>query len=199
MASASPFDSVTYSRRNLYAMMMFWGACSDYVAARCCLLNYLFSGLPLAAHAVEKMLKAFIFLSSGAKTTLKSRNGDLHNPYLLKQELRRTYADSKLDSFDDLLKKLFQHYQSRYHDNPNQAKSRSSAELQKIDELFVYLLATVPMPNEVKYNTYFFQALCNPRLAIVLADRRWALENNAPMQAQLPAFETAWQRFGKRA
>jgi len=197
-SAAQKFESITYCRKNLYAMMMSWGACSDYVAARCCLLNGLFSGIPLSSHAVEKMLKSFIFLKTAAKTKLKSRNGDLHNPFLLKEDLKSTHPDSKLDSFDELLKKLFQHYQSRYYDNTNQRQSRSPRELPQIDELFVYLLNTLPIPDEVKYNTYFFQALCNPRLQDLLADRRWALQDNPALQSRLPVFESIWLRVGKQ-
>jgi HEPN domain-containing protein len=179
------FDSVTYSRKNLYALMMFWNACSDYVAARCCLLNGLFSGLPLASQAVEKIIKSFIFLTSGEET-----KG--HDPYELKTKLKSSHKDAKLDSFDPVLQKLSQHFQSRYHDNPNQPRTRSPRELPEIDELFVYLLDTLPVPEEVKFNTYFFHALFNP--TVPLPDRQWALRNNPPLQAKMPALEAAFRR-----
>jgi HEPN domain-containing protein len=40
---------------------MFWHvATQDYVAARCCISNAIFSGFAIAAQAVEKYLKAFL-------------------------------------------------------------------------------------------------------------------------------------------
>src|ERR1051326_3363602 len=93
-----------YARVHQYAVMMFTDAGSDYVAGRCCMINGLFPGLRLASEAVEKILKAFIFFVTGQKSTTKGN--DRHNPYLLKQELRKTHTDSKLDLFDDVLKKL---------------------------------------------------------------------------------------------
>jgi hypothetical protein len=59
-------DVDKYSPANQYAMMIYV-ATSDYTAARCCILNTLFPGFMLASEAIEKLLKAFIFLESGGE------------------------------------------------------------------------------------------------------------------------------------
>ena len=114
-------DVQEFARQKQYAMMMFMDAAGDYIACRCCILNALHSGFRLASEAVEKLLKAHIFLATGNKTTL--RRNDRHNPYLLKQEMNAALRDKKLDSFDDMLLKLYDHYQSRYFDNPRTVKA----------------------------------------------------------------------------
>src|SRR5438105_14344420 len=102
-----------YAGKNLHATMMFGSASQDYIACRCCVRGGLYTGLRFGSEAVEKLLKAHIYLATGAK-----RRG--HNPYRLKQELITTHPDAKLDSFDDPLRKLYGHYQRRYYDNPDQ-------------------------------------------------------------------------------
>src|ERR1035441_6931912 len=138
-----------YAGKNQYAILMFMDAGSDYFACRCCILNALHSGFRLASEAVEKLLKAFIFLQTGTKSTLKGR--DRHNPYLLKEELKASRPDQKLDSYDDLLHKLYDHFLSRYYDNPVTGKGASGEELPKIDELFLYLVETLQQPCQREF------------------------------------------------
>src|SRR3990167_3878931 len=113
-----------FCRDNLYATLMLQSAEDDYVAARCLILNFLLRGLGLASEAIEKALKAILFLETGSK-----RKG-WHKPYELKEELKKHKKDwSRLDKFDDLLKRLYSHYQYRYHDNPDKSTRQSSQEL----------------------------------------------------------------------
>jgi len=181
-----------YARNNQYAMAMFGDAGSDYVACRCCILNALHSGFRLASEAVEKLLKAFIYLETGARSALK-RN-DRHNPYLLKQELKVAHPDPKLDNFDDLLKKLYDHYQSRYFDNPTTGKGASSEELDEIDDLFVYLIETLPMPDEVKYRCMFFAFLCDENARRHWRNYHWATERNRALQGKMERIERSYQQ-----
>jgi hypothetical protein len=181
-----------YARSNQYAMMMFASASEDYFASRCCILNMLSSGFRLASEAVEKMLKAFIYLATGQKSTL--RGNDRHNPYLLKQELTATHPDKTLDNFDTLLKKLHNHYQRRYFDNPTSGEGASSEELRQIDELFVYLAETMSMPDEVKYRSRFFADLCDENARRYWRHHHWATERNQALQGKMPLIESNYRQ-----
>jgi hypothetical protein len=184
-----------YAGKNQYAMMMFMDAGSDYFACRCCILNALHSGFRLASEAVEKLLKAFIFLQTGTKSTLKGR--DRHNPYLLKEELKASRPDQKLDSYDDLLHKLYDHFLSRYYDNPVTGKGASGEELPKIDELFLYLVETLPMPDEVKYRPAFFAEICDENSRRYWRNYYWAMERNEVLQRKMESIERSYQQVLK--
>jgi hypothetical protein len=184
-------DVEEYSRKNQYAMMMFMGAGSDYIASRCCILNTLFAGFRLASEAVEKILKAHIFLVTGEKTKL--RGNDRHNPYLLKQELNTVRQDRRLDTFDALLLKLYDHYQSRYFDNRVTGKGASGDELIQIDELFIYLVETLPVSDEVKYRTAFIAHLCEANDRQVWRNHYWAVERNQTLQPKIPQIERTYR------
>jgi hypothetical protein len=184
-----------YAGKNQYAMMMFMDAGSDYFACRCCILNALHSGFRLASEAVEKLLKAFIFLQTGTKSTLKGR--DRHNPYLLKEELKASRPDQKLDSYDDLLHKLYDHFLSRYYDNPVTGKGASGEELPKIDELFLYLVETLPMPDEVKYRSAFFAEICDEHSRRYWRNYYWAMERNEVLQRKMESIERSYQQVLK--
>lgn len=196
MLTMTLHDTQKYSRANLYAMMMFRDAGLDYVACRCCTLNWLFTGLRLGSEAVEKLLKAFIFLKSGAKSSL-TRN-DRHNPYLLKEELKKVHSDPQLDKYDSLLNKLFDHYQSRYWDNPVTGKGASTAEVHGIDDLFIYLTETLPMPDEVKYRTMFFVMLCDEGVRQHWRAYEWITKDNRAIQGKLDTMNQRYQEVFKR-
>jgi len=143
-----------------YANMRFFNATEDYTAARCCILNGLFVGFTLASQAIEKLLKAIIFLETGEE--MKT----WHNPYDLKEKLKKI-KDYNLDGFDLTLKKLYDHYLSRYHEDSRQthadgSSGASSEELNLIDELWFTLAEKLPMPDEVKYRMIFFANLFEP-------------------------------------
>lgn len=143
--------------KNSYANMQFFSASDDYVSARCCILNGLFSGFSMASQAIEKLLKAIIFLESGEKM----KTG--HNPFLLKEKLKKI-QDYKLDKYDSILKKLNDHYLRRYYDNTPtyNTNGASSDELIEIDELWFDLVEKMKMPDEVKYRMKFFGELLQP-------------------------------------
>jgi hypothetical protein len=175
-----------YARKNLYATMMFGSAGEDYIACRCCVLGGLYTGLRFGSEAVEKILKAHIYLATGAK-----RRG--HNPYLLKQELIATHPDPKLNSFDDPLRKLYGHYQRRYYDNPERSQGASCEELSYVDDLFIYLVETLPMPDEVKYRGMFFALLCDETTRR-FTNFHWATHNNRALQGKLELMERRYQQ-----
>ena len=140
-----------FNTENIYGMEMFMGAVSDYIAARCCLLNGLFSGLYLGALSVEKVFKAILYIETNSKLKI-------HDLIGLKSELTK-HKDYGLDRFDGYLKKLYSDYQARYHDNPDRSMSMNTKELDELDELWLYLVEMLPAPDEVKYNTAFFAFL----------------------------------------
>jgi hypothetical protein len=173
-------------------MMMFMGAGHDYFSCRCCILNGLSSGFRLASEAVEKLLKAFIFLQTGARPLLRGK--DRHNPYLLKEELRASRPDPMLDSHDDQFHKLHDHFLSRYYDNPTTGKGASADELPLIDELFLHLVETLPMPDEVKYRCAFFADLCEENDRQYWRNYHWALERNELLQRKMPSIERTYRQ-----
>jgi hypothetical protein len=181
-----------YAHRNQYAMMMFMDAASDYFACRCCILNNLFSGFRLASEAVEKLLKAFIFLQTGNKSTLKRR--DRHNPYLLKEELKRSRPDQTLDAYDDVLHRLYNHFLSRYFDNAVSDRSASGGELPQIDELFFHLVESLPMPEEVKYRSAFFSHLCDQTARHHWKTYHWAMQDNHVLRSRIESIERKYQQ-----
>jgi len=140
---------------NKYAAMMIFVATGDYIAARCCILNALFPGFVLASQAIEKLLKALIYLES--REEMKTG----HNPFDLKQKLKGL-RDYDLDKYDATLNKLYDHYQGRYHDNKTTGKGASSEELPEIDALWLELVEKLPVPDEAKYRIAFFDFLIDP-------------------------------------
>jgi hypothetical protein len=189
-------EAQEFARKNQYAMTMFMTASSDYFACRCCILNGLSSGFRLASEAVEKLLKASIFLRTGTQSRLKGH--DRHNPYRLKEELKSAHVDSTLDGYDPLLKKLHDHYQSRYPDNQTTGRGASGEELAEIDVLFLYLVETLPMPDEVKYRSAFFAWLCDEDSRRNWRNYYWAVEGNQLLQGKMLLIEAKYQQVLKQ-
>lgn len=137
---------------NSYATLMLMGAEDAYVSARCLILNFLITrGLGLATEAIEKVLKAILFLKD------KKIPPNIHDTFKLKELLKaENNFWNNLNQYDLLLQKLFGHYQHRYHDNKNASKNMSSDELSEIDNLWFFLWDNLPVPNEVKFTTSFF-------------------------------------------
>jgi hypothetical protein len=171
-----------YCAKNQYATMMFGIAGDDYVASRCCILNGLFPGFVLACQAIEKLLKAFIYLETG------NQPGHEHNPFKLKEGLQEI-QDYGLNKFDDLLKKLYDHYQDRYYDNKTSGKGALSSELNAVDELWVYLIKLLPMPDEVKYRLRFFAELFDENSRKYWRFYEWAIKANKALSSNIDTME----------
>ena len=177
-----------FTNKNKDALMFIFTADQDYVAARCCILNALFAGFALASQAIEKSLKAFICIESGKK--MKTN----HNPYELKEILKK-YKDYDLDKYDRLLKKLFDHYQMRYHDNFAKygTNGASGEELKEIDKLWIDLKEKLPIPEENKFRTMFFVDLFehNP----YWNNEFWLKQNNLALAHKLDLWEKKYKRI----
>lgn len=146
-----------FGLKNGYATMRFMEAGDDYVASRCLILNMFSSGFPLFSLSVEKMLKAMFYLETGTEVKF-NKSSDRHNPFLIKKELSK-HKDFGLDKYDDLLLRLYGHYQWRYYENKNKTQSRDTNELKEFDALWFELFQKMPMPIEVKYRNAFTSKL----------------------------------------
>ncbi len=186
----SKADVQAYASKNGYATMMFHGAADDYVSSRCLILNVLFTGFVSYSYSIEKFLKAIIFLETGKETTLKNQNK--HNTYLLKQELHAK-KDYGLNKYDDLLKKLFGHFQHRYFDNKYTGEFLGTGELDRLDELWIHLFENIPFPTEVKYRliipTHFFE---ENALKFFPHYRLWATRDNKALEGKLGEIEETY-------
>lgn len=184
-------DLQDYGSKYGYAQNMFCGAGDDYAASRCLILNCLMnSGFPLFSQSVEKLLKAIIFLQTGARSALNRL--DRHNPYALKQELRQV-ADYDLDKYDAILQTLYGHFQQRYFDNNDQSKHMSTDELDGFDELWMHLFERIPFPVEVKYRL-LFPAVLFEKDAVRLMPlyRFWVINQNKAIAGKLQEMEATY-------
>ncbi|HET6842505.1 MAG TPA: hypothetical protein VFK06_12605 [Candidatus Angelobacter sp.] len=181
-------DVAQYWFENKYAAMMIFKATSDYTAARCCILNALFSGFMLASQAIEKLLKAMIYLESHRE--MKS----CHDPFSLKEQLK-SLRDYDLDKYDFILKKLYDHYQSRYHDNKTTGAGASSTELPDIDALWLELIHKLPVPDEAKYRIAFFDFLFDPNP--YWNNDYWLKAANSAIESKLPSMAVKYQEIQK--
>ena len=176
-----------FAHKNQYAMLMVHDATQYYIAARCCLLNHLFVGLTLAAEAIERLLKGFIYLETGHKPGIKRK--DAHNPFMLKEQLKKV-NDCKLDQYDDLLKRLYSYFQDRYYDNPDRSMKKSTGELIEIDELWSMLIDLLPMPDELKFRSGTYVMLFEDKNR----GGKLLLQNNKFLASQLPALEKRYKK-----
>lgn len=170
-------ELTSYSVTNSYATMRFMEAGDDYVSARCLLLNNFFPGFVLLSQSVEKMLKAMYFLTTGSKVPLKGP--DLHNPFLIKQEISK-FVNYDLDKYDELLKRLYGHYQWRYYENKGKSPGMGTDELRDFDLLWLHLFEKLPMPIEMKYRSKFTALLLDEELQddYFTNFRLWLLTSN---------------------
>lgn len=147
----------------------------DYAAARCCLINGLFSGLPIAAQAVEKFLKANIYFLD--PTYSKKRKHDL---IALAKDLKDLEPSFPFEKYHILLLKLINYYEARYPENKNSATT-STALIYELDPLMIYIAETVPVPKEAKnFIEFYFWTNYSKRkkhpLNILKKEHIWGLE-----------------------
>lgn len=161
----------------------FFIAAEDYVGARCLILNALASGFPLAAQAIEKLLKAALCMD-GIKP---SRS---HSTAHLLAELAKSSARYRLDEYRDLCGRLDEYYRRRYHDNSRENYGATSEDLAHIDRIWFHIVTELPLPDEFKYRTKFFVDLCegNPYWRADV----WLLKDNAVLAPQFLAIKSRY-------
>lgn len=123
---------------------------SDYIAARCLILNYAFSqGYALAAQAVEKLLKAHYRIRGGDRSFR-----DLgHNIQKIKVELLDYGLD--VSQFNDIFDLLENAYKVRYPPSPKDkgpwGSCYTNQSLEDLDRLMFHLTETYPDNEEDRY------------------------------------------------
>jgi len=179
-------DVQDYCLKNRYATMRIFEASDDYVAARCLILNAFSPGFVLACQAIEKILKAFIYL----ETREELKKG--HNPFELKEKLKKT-KDYELDKYDTLLCYLYDYYRRRYYEDRRLKRGASSKELYEIDDLWIYLIETLPMPDEVKYRMKFFSDLFDDDSRIYWHSYEWIMQDNKALVLKIAGMEKRYK------
>lgn len=124
-------------------------AFQDYVAARVCILNMCFSGLQLAAQAVEKQLKAaLLFVDPSVLSRINRTHDLLKLAHMLEQHPKGVH----MKSYCGHLKELNDAYNRRYPENWPKHFSVSTGDVKILDEVFCYLTDNMSIPDEVKYS-----------------------------------------------
>jgi len=166
-----------YRLDNIDALSMISYGIDDYIASRCLLINCLFTGLVLAAQAVEKYLKGYILFFEKDFRPKKS----LHHILTLADELQ-SYQDFGLSEYKPLFERLERHYETRYPDNPNQSTYMGTEELDEIDSFIIHLNDSLPAPDEIKYGFGLYRKLFigieNNLPQGKLPQERWLLKDN---------------------
>ena len=184
-----------FSRANRDAMLMMYRGTDDYVGARCCLLNGVFSGLELGAQAFEKHVKAMLlFVNPNAKVK-RIRHG--------LSELLSKIRDEKIADLShhvDVVRALEAHYQARYPDNPGKGRSASTGELESIDVLMNDVLSAMPIPEEVMLRSGVFARVvaASEGSKALHSDGLWLLKGNLPLQKKLAVLverNEAWLKY----
>ena len=172
--------------------IIFYDSIDDYIVSRF-LINqgFLREGLIFGCQSIEKMLKSFILL---IKKKISKKNNLSHNPFDLKEELKENFS-LNLEKYNDLLKRLFGHYQSRYMDNSNQVTFKKSWELKEIDELYLYLLENLPLISEIKYKARFFQYLFSKHSQDNYSEA--LKEHNDLLKKKIPEFKVKWETLSE--
>ena len=176
---------------NQRAIMLIDRGTLDYVGARCCLLNHVFSGFELAAQSVEKHLKAMLVLRSPGLNV----RGYTHKVI----ELAAAVQDAgivDLSSHQQTIGRLHGHYQGRYPDNPGQLTSASTAEIVQIDLLLDRIVAAMPVLPDVAIRTGVYgRALLNIGLQLPFPETTWLLQSNVPLLTRFPSLVERYNQW----
>lgn len=172
-----------FARVHQRSILLVMRGASDYVGARCCLLNGVLSGLELGAQAVEKHLKAML-LFAVPETNVRAFNHKL--PSLGKAVQEKGIAN--IMHCLPTIEKLQAHYQARYPDNPGQTLSASTGELEELDAVMNHFLDVMPIPKEVSLRSGVYALVTASSFRnMITPDEQWLLECNPMLQARVPA------------
>lgn len=179
----TPKDLMQYCRRQSVknAIGITRIAADDYNAARCCLLNGLLTGLVYGAQAVEKMLKAHLYLG-GKRVPNHHKLQDLFESV---RDLYTLEQFSDLESFSEYMNLLYGHYQSRYHDNEDSSTQASNMEFIMIDKIIFGLVELLPLPEEVLFRTGLYGMIFIPIIQnseLSLSQVKWTIKHNSVLE-----------------
>jgi HEPN domain-containing protein len=148
MESPAYQELTRFANKYSRATLLMRAAAHDYAAARCLLFNGMFEGLSLGAQAIEKCLKAYLIFSDPNREVMKAFRHSL--PRLL-AEADALFPGLSLSKFAPLVERFWTHYESRYPDNSNASKNKTTADVRELDELVIFLNESMPCPHNVKY------------------------------------------------
>jgi HEPN domain-containing protein len=171
--AASNFDPHGRDRNAGY---FFKQSAEDYAAARCCLLNGLFPGFVMAEQAVEKLIKGFtLFMDPG----FKPKKGKGHDLPSLITVMCSHYAHVSLAPYEKTIELLQSSYDGRYPDSETKSLAHMTAQLNDVDELYIYLLDQSPITGDLRYQIGAWPYLYTAYLEITnMPDPKWAMLNN---------------------
>lgn len=186
-----PTTSVTdFSRQHQKAMLFLMSSAIDYAKARCCVCNGLLAH-ELAATAIEKLMKAALWLNNPARIGERFGHNIVNLSAILSVDL-----SIDLTRFDDIISRLEKHYKSRYPDDPNQLTTTSGKEMLEVDELYMVLVDALPMPDLVKVRSGVYGLGANPnQIPFVTPFETWLQIGNSPLLARLPWVATVNKGF----
>ena len=148
------------------------------------LLNQLFPGLVLGAQAIEKFLKAYILLADPKKNVRKLS----HSLSKLLEEANQLTPNAELLNFRSVVVKFTGHYETRYPDNPRASTSMTTADINELDQLVIFLNENLPCPMNVRYRSGLYAAITfslSPS-ATVTPTEHWIKLRNAALIPLMP-------------
>jgi hypothetical protein len=167
-------------------------AFKDYSACRCLLLNGLFAGFVLAEQAIEKMLKAYLYLRYPEGTKFVGKNGltaqflDVvpnHDLVALATLVERDFPAIHFEltsTHRPLLEELSYHFHMKYPDNQTPLRSATTETLFKIDTVMVKLSMNIPIEEKSRWRVGIFSAAWSQILSdqAISPDSIWVREKN---------------------
>jgi HEPN domain-containing protein len=168
-------ETMEFARANQKAMLLLHTAAQDYAAARCLLINGLFSGLPSGAQAIEKLLKAIILFAEPGKSI-----NNTHNLPALFGQAERLLPKLGTLAFLPIADEFYGYYQMRYPDNPNRPSHASTGKFRDLDTMVIGLNFNLPCPRNVKMRSGLFAELTHSlnHLNDVSRAERWIKQDN---------------------
>lgn len=176
-------EMTEFTSSNREAMLYMTAGAQDYAAARCCLINGLFTGLILGAQALEKHMKAMLMFRNPSIPP-KSFSHSLSK--LADKVTSDGIADLK--PYVEVIAKFNAHYQSRYPDNPGRSTSASTAELKQLDEVMDILVAAMPIPRDIALRSgVYTRAIQSTETGMRWPEGIWLTQNHPFLLERLPA------------
>lgn len=179
-----------FAREHKKALMLLFAATQDYAAARCLLLNGLFSGLAIGSQALEKYLKAAILLADPAFPVRRLA----HSISEAWQIAAPIFPEIGSSGFSEIADRFTLHYRERYPDNPNQTQSKSTGELAGLDQFIVAINENLPCPLNVKFRSGLYAAITRSieQDGFLWSEELWIKKQNFALGPKLPDIEKTY-------
>ena len=167
-----------FARANKQAMLLLLTATRDYSSARCLMLNGLQAGFSVGAQAIEKYLKATIYLSAPSTPTKRS-----HNLPALLLDAEALLPGLAASNFEATATTFHEFYQTRYPDNDNQPISMNTGMIADLDEMVIGINVMLPMPRNIRMRSGLFALVMFSlnHLNSETPDEKWIKMQNAAL------------------